>query len=131
MRGPRPLRLFLMGILALTPVAQTFWFAQAWHVIDAVAWPGLRALVQGLWIAAAVVVLAAVLDLLRVRALPPQVWGPWDGRWPASGSLRPVAVLWPSPWWAASTGSRGSRSQPSRRRTPCMSSRRGIPSSGM
>ena len=85
MRGPRPLRLFLMVILALTPVAQTFWFAQAWHVIDAVAWPGLRALVQGLWIAAAVVVLAAVLDLLRVRALPPQVWGPWG---------RALARLW-------------------------------------
>ena len=77
MRGPRPLRLFLMVILALTPLAQTFWFAQAWHVIDAVAWPGLRVLVQGLWIVAALVVLATALDMLRVRILPRRVFGPW------------------------------------------------------
>jgi uncharacterized protein len=85
MRGPRPFRLFLMVILALTPLAQAFWFAQAWCVIDAVAWPGLRALVQGLWIVAALMVLAAALDMLRVRALPPQLFGPWG---------RAVARLW-------------------------------------
>ena len=85
MRGPRPFRLFLMVILALTPLAQSFWFAQAWHVIDAVAWPGLRALLQGLWIVAALVVLAAVLDLLRVRVLPRRGIGPWG---------RAVARLW-------------------------------------
>ena len=64
MRGPRPFRLFLMGILALTPLTQSFWFAQAWHAIDAVAWRWPRALLQGLWIVAALVVLAAVLDML-------------------------------------------------------------------
>src|SRR6266581_3732353 len=52
MRGPRPFRLFLMLILALTPLAQSFWFVQAWQVIDAMAWPGLRTLLQGLWIVA-------------------------------------------------------------------------------
>ena len=77
MRGPRPFRLFLMVILVLTPLTQSFWFAQAWHVIDAVAWPGLRMLLQGLWIVAALVVLAAVLDMLQVRILPRWACGPW------------------------------------------------------
>ena len=62
MRGPRPFRLFLIVILALTPLVQSFWFGRAWRVIDAVAWPGPRTLLQGLWIVAALVVLAAALD---------------------------------------------------------------------
>ncbi len=85
MRGPRPFRLFLMVILALTPLAQSFWFGQAWRVIDAVAWPGPRALLQGLWIVAALVVLAAALDMLRVRVIPHRAFGPWG---------RAVARLW-------------------------------------
>jgi hypothetical protein len=59
MRGPRPFCLFLIVILALTPLVQSFWFGRAWRVIDAVAWPGPRTLLQGLWIVAALVVLAA------------------------------------------------------------------------
>ena len=35
MRGPRPFRIFLMVILVLTPLAQYFWFARAWRLIDA------------------------------------------------------------------------------------------------
>jgi len=85
MRGPRPFRLFLMLILALTPLAQSFWFVQAWQVIDAMAWPGLRALLQGLWIVAALVVLATALDMLRVRILPRRAFGPWG---------RAIARLW-------------------------------------
>src|SRR2546426_7088730 len=85
MRGPRPFRLFLMVILALTPLAQSFWFGQAWRVIDAVAWPGPRALLRGLWIVAALVVLAAALDMLRVRVLPRRAFGPWG---------RAVVRLW-------------------------------------
>ena len=85
MRGPRPFRLFLMLILALTPLAQSFWFVQAWHVIDTMAWPGLRALLQGLWIVAALVVLATALDMLRVRILPRRAFGPWG---------RAIARLW-------------------------------------
>ena len=77
MRGPRPFRLFLMVILALTPLVQSFWFVQAWHVINAVAWPGPRALLQGLLVMAALVVLAVALDLLRVRVLPRRAFGPW------------------------------------------------------
>ena len=75
MRGPRPFRIFLMVILALTPLAQSFWFVRAWRVIDAVAWPGPRALLQGLWMVAALVVLAAALDMLRVRVLPRRAFG--------------------------------------------------------
>jgi len=74
-----------MVILALTPLAQSFWFGQAWRVIDAVAWPGPHALLQGLWIVAALVVLAAALDMLRVRVLPHRAFGPWG---------RAVARLW-------------------------------------
>ncbi|SRR6266571_6512072 len=85
MRGPRPFRLFLMLILALTPLAQSFWFVQAWQVIDAMAWPGLRTLLQGLWIVAALVVLATALDMLRVRILPRRAFGPWG---------RAIARLW-------------------------------------
>src|SRR5919202_325497 len=85
MRGPRPFRIFLMVILALTPLTQFFWFARAWHVIDAVARPGPRALLQGLWIMAALVVLAAALDMLQVRAMPRRAFGPWG---------RAVARLW-------------------------------------
>jgi predicted MPP superfamily phosphohydrolase len=85
MRGPRPCRIFLMVILALTPLAQPFWFLQAWHMIDAVTWSVLRALLRGLWIVAALVVLAAALDMLRVRIIPRWAFGPWE---------RAVARLW-------------------------------------
>ena len=85
MRGPRPFRLFLMAILALTPLTQSFWFARAWHAIDAVTWPGPRALLQGLWIVAALVVLTAILDMLRGRVLPRWTFGPWG---------RAIARLW-------------------------------------
>src|SRR5262245_27283223 len=77
MRGPRPFRIFLMCILALTPLAQTFWFLRAWRVINVVAWPEARALLQGLWIVAALAVLATALDLLRVRVLPRRAIWPW------------------------------------------------------
>src|SRR5712691_3216746 len=77
MRGPRPFRLFLMVILALTPLVQSFWFVQAWQVINAGAWPGPRALLQGLLVMAALVVLAVALDLLQVRLLPRRAFGPW------------------------------------------------------
>jgi predicted MPP superfamily phosphohydrolase len=85
MRGPRPFRLFLIVILALTPLAQPFWLRQAWHMIDTVPWSELRALLRGLWIVAALVVLAAALDMLRVRVLPGWAFGPWE---------RAVARLW-------------------------------------
>ena len=85
MRGPTPFRIFLMVILALTPLAQPFWFLQAWHMIDAVTWSVLRALLRGLWIVAALVVLAAALDMLRVRVIPHRAFGPWG---------RAVARLW-------------------------------------
>jgi predicted MPP superfamily phosphohydrolase len=85
MRGPRPFRLFLMAILALTPLAQYFWFVRAWRVIDTMALPGPRFLLLGLWMAAVLVVLAATLDLLAGRVIPRRALGPWG---------RAVARLW-------------------------------------
>jgi uncharacterized protein len=85
MRGPRPFRIFLMSILALTPVAQACWFAWAWRLIGAVAWPGPRSLLQGVWVVAVLVVLAAGLDLLGVRVIPRQAASPW---------ARAVARIW-------------------------------------
>jgi predicted MPP superfamily phosphohydrolase len=85
MRGPRPFRIFLMVILALTPLAQAFWFVWAWRAIGAVAWPVPRVLLQGLWGVAVLVVLAAGLDLLGVRVIPRQAARPWG---------RAVARIW-------------------------------------
>src|SRR5919109_4946720 len=85
MRGPRPFRIFLMVILALTPLAQACWFAWAWRLIGAVVWPAPRYLLHGLWIVAALVVLAAGLDLLGVRAVPRRAQRPWG---------RAVARIW-------------------------------------
>ena len=85
MRGPRPFRIFLMAILALTPLAQAFWCAWAWRVIGAVAWPAPRYLLHGLWAVAVLGVLAAGLDLLGVRVIPRRALRPWG---------RAVARLW-------------------------------------
>jgi uncharacterized protein len=85
MRGPRPFRIFLTAILALTPLAQFFWCAWAWRVVDAVVWPGPRLLLQGLWAGAALVVLAAGIELLVGPAILRRVLGPWG---------RAVARLW-------------------------------------
>jgi uncharacterized protein len=85
MRGPRPFRMFLIVILALTPLAQYFWFVRAWSLIDAMAWPGLRHLGQSLWLAAVLVVVSAALDLMVGHKLPRRDLWPWG---------RVVARLW-------------------------------------
>jgi predicted MPP superfamily phosphohydrolase len=77
MRGPKPFRIFLMIILALTPFAQAFWFGQAWEVIGAVAWSGPRHLLQVLWVAAGLLVLATMFDLLVRPVIPRRGPGPW------------------------------------------------------
>jgi predicted MPP superfamily phosphohydrolase len=74
-----------MVILALTPLAQPFWFIQAWRMIDAVTWPVAHSLLQGLWAAAALIVLATALDLLLGQTILRRVFGPWG---------RAVARLW-------------------------------------
>jgi predicted MPP superfamily phosphohydrolase len=74
-----------MVILALTPLAQPFWFGRAWHVIDAMMWPGPRYLLQSLWMAAVLVVVATVLDLLVGPVIPRRGLGPWG---------RAVSTLW-------------------------------------
>src|SRR5919202_3374364 len=85
MRGPRPFRIFLMVILALTPLAQAFWFVWAWRLIGAVPWPGLRYFLQALWGVAALVVLAAGIELLVRPVILSRMLGPWR---------RAVARLW-------------------------------------
>jgi hypothetical protein len=74
-----------MVILALTPLTQAFWFSQAWRVINTVTWLVPRSLLQGLWVAAVMVVLAAALDLLLGQLILRQVFGPWG---------RAIARLW-------------------------------------
>jgi predicted MPP superfamily phosphohydrolase len=74
-----------MVILAFTPLAQAFWFVQVWRAIDAVAWPGPRYLLQGVWVVAMLVVLAAGLELLGSRVIPSRALRPWG---------RAVARLW-------------------------------------
>jgi hypothetical protein len=71
------LRIFLLVILLLTPLAQYFWFTRAWHVIDAMAWPWLRSLGQSLWLMAMVVILAAVLDLMLGHRFGRRDLWPW------------------------------------------------------
>jgi uncharacterized protein len=85
MRGPRPFRIFLVVILALTPLAQRFWFVRTWRVIDAMAWPGTRYLLRSVWMAAVLIVLAVVLDLMGAPVIPRRGIGPWG---------RAVSRLW-------------------------------------
>lgn len=96
MRGPRPFRILVMVILALTPLARAFWCVWACCMIDAVGWPGPRVLLQGLWVVAALVVLAAGLDLLGVRVIPRRVLGPWGRavarRWLITSCIGCLAV---------------------------------------
>src|SRR5687768_15065147 len=129
MRGPRPFRIFLMAILALTPLAQAFWFARAWRAPEAVAWLWPRSLVQGRWGMAALVVLAAGLELLVGPVIPRRVLGPW-GRavarlWLVAACLGFLAVT----VGGGSKGSRAPRWRPCRRRSGRGSSRRGAPPS--
>lgn len=71
MRGLPPWRLlFLVIVPALMCVGQGFWCVRAWRVIDAIAWPGPRYLLRGLWMAAMLVVLATVLDPMIGPVIP-------------------------------------------------------------
>jgi hypothetical protein len=66
----------LIVIPALTPLAQGFWFVHAWRVIDTMPWPGPHYLLQGLWVGAALVVLATGLELLLGSVIPRRVLSP-------------------------------------------------------
>ena len=70
MRGP-PFRMFLMGSSSAHAAGSAFWFVWAWRLIGAVAWPGPRYVLQGLWVASVLVGLAAGLDLLGSGRTPP------------------------------------------------------------
>jgi predicted MPP superfamily phosphohydrolase len=60
MRGLIHFPLILLVLLSLMFVAQRFWFVRAWRLIDTAARPEWRYLLQGLWIAAIVLLLTAV-----------------------------------------------------------------------
>jgi hypothetical protein len=60
MRGLIQFPLILLVFLSLMFVAQRFWFVRAWRLIETVARPAWRYLLQGLWIVAIVLVLTAV-----------------------------------------------------------------------
>jgi predicted MPP superfamily phosphohydrolase len=60
MRGLIHFPLILLVFLSLMFVAQRFWFVRAWRLIETVARPAWRYLLQGLWIVAIVLVLTAV-----------------------------------------------------------------------
>ena len=60
MRGLIHFPLILLVFLSLMFVAQRFWFVRAWRLIETVARPAWRYLLQGLWIVAIVLLLTAV-----------------------------------------------------------------------
>jgi predicted MPP superfamily phosphohydrolase len=96
MRGPKPFRIFLLVILALTPFAQAFWFGRAWQVIAAVPWAGPRSLLQALWMAAGLLVLATLIDALAGPLIPRRGLGAWglavSRLWLIASCLSYVAV---------------------------------------
>src|SRR2546430_14795300 len=78
MGGFMSFRMMLLVIVpALMCLGQGFWFVRAWRVIDAMAWPRARSLLRGLWMGAALVVLATVLDPMVGPVIPRRGVGPW------------------------------------------------------
>jgi uncharacterized protein len=78
MRGLLPWRVITpVIVLTLLCLGQGFWFVRAWRVIDAMAWPGPRALLRGVWMVAALVVLTTLLDLLVGPLIPRRGLGTW------------------------------------------------------
>jgi predicted MPP superfamily phosphohydrolase len=77
--------LLFFAFLLLLVFIQRFWFLSAWHWIEGVSRIGTRHLLQGLWIAAAVVLLSSFLE-------------PWLGRiWPrgaVGSSLVAISRVW-------------------------------------
>jgi len=69
MRGVIHFPLILLVFLSLMFVAQRFWFVRAWRLIDTVAQPAWRYLLQGLWIAAIVLLLTAAFAQFLVIGL--------------------------------------------------------------
>jgi uncharacterized protein len=85
MRGLIHFPLILLVFLSLMFVAQRFWFVRAWRLIDTVARPAWRYLLQGFWIAAMVLLLTAV-------CFP--IFSHWSPRRHLANWLISVSTLW-------------------------------------
>src|SRR6202008_4864380 len=78
MRELVPFRfIFIAVFLWLMYLVQRFWFIRAWRFIKTIVQPGLRYLFQGLWIAAVLVLLIAILDPVLGGFIPCRGLGNW------------------------------------------------------
>jgi Calcineurin-like phosphoesterase len=77
--------IFLVVFLSLMFVAQRFWFVRAWRLIDTIVWPAWRYLLQGLWIAAIVLLLTAVFA---------PIFSHWSPRRDLAAWLISISRLW-------------------------------------
>ena len=68
---------FLIALLSVIYIVQRFWFLRTWRLVGAVNEPGWRYLLKGLLVAAAVTVLAAILDPILGRFIPRYGLGNW------------------------------------------------------
>jgi uncharacterized protein len=85
MRGVLHFPLILLVFLSSMFVAQRFWFVRAWRLIGAVARPAWRYLLQGLWIAAIVLLLTTFLA---------PIFSHWSPRWDLAAWLISISRLW-------------------------------------
>jgi uncharacterized protein len=69
--------IFLFVFLSLMYLVQRFWFVRAWRFIIAIARPGRRYMLQGLWIVAVLVLLVTSLDPILGHFIPRQGLGNW------------------------------------------------------
>lgn len=85
MRGLIHFPLILLVFLSLMFAAQRFWFVRTWRLIETVARPAWRYLLQGLWIVAIVLVLTAVF-------VP--FFGHWSPRRDLANWMISISRLW-------------------------------------
>src|SRR6266571_9562601 len=69
--------IFLLALLSAIYIVQRFWFLRAWRLVGGVTEPGWRYLLYGLVVAAAVTVVATILDPMLGRFIPRQGLGNW------------------------------------------------------
>ena len=68
---------FLVALLSILYIVQRFWFLRAWRLVSGVPQAGWRYLLNGLLLAAAAVVLAAILDPMLGHFIPRHGLGNW------------------------------------------------------
>jgi hypothetical protein len=85
MRGLINFPLISLVFLSLMFMAQRFWFVRAWRMIETVARPAWRYLLQGLWI-------AAVMLLLTTVFAP--IFSDWPPRRDLANWIISISRLW-------------------------------------